>query len=229
MDADFSWLARVPAQETGELGFTFPQFHPAFGLLAVLFFVLLNGFFSAAEFAFVAIRRSRVEQLVAERRPGALAVKQAVDRLDAYVAACQLGITMASLALGWIGEPLVASLIEPLFAAILPADWAFISAHTVAIIIAFAFITVLHITLGEFAPKGLGLQRAEATSLVTAVPMSIFLRIFSPLIFVLNGLGNLVLRVLGLRTGVVEEAAHSPDEVRYVVRSVREAGLRFIS
>ena len=130
----------------------------ALGLFADLALVLANGFFVAAEFALVAVRRSRVAELVAERRVNAKALLWATDHLDAHFAATQLGITISSLALGWVGEPALAHLIEPLFHW-LPDMAAGVTAHTLAVALAFAVITTLHIVLGELAPKSLALQQ----------------------------------------------------------------------
>lgn len=226
-EPDSTWPARVLAlQEAGagglQTGFELPT---AAGLVAVLVLVLLNGFFVATEFALVAVRRSRIEQLVAEGHRTAPAVKRALEHLDTYIAATQLGITIASLALGWLGEPALAHLIEPLLVAILPTDWAVAGSHAIAVAISFVLITALHIVLGELAPKGLALQKPEATALVVAIPTSIFLRVFKPFIMLLNGTGNLVLRLMGLRPGGGEENVHSVEELRYLVRSSREAGL----
>jgi CBS domain containing-hemolysin-like protein len=179
----------------------------------------------ATEFSLVAVRRSRIEQLVAEGNRSARAVRSALEHLDTYIAATQFGITLASLALGWIGEPALAHLIDPLLAAILPADWVVAGSHAIAVAISFAVITSLHIVLGELAPKGIALQRPESTSLVVTVPMTIFLRVFRPFIMTLNGVGNLVLRLIGFRPAGEEAHVHTVEELRYLVRSSREAGL----
>ncbi|MGA7730092.1 MAG: hemolysin family protein [Chloroflexia bacterium] len=222
---DSMWPALLSAlaQEAEQSGGL--ELPPAIGLLVVLFLVLLNGFFVAAEFALVAVRRSRIEQLVAEGNRPARAVRNALEHLDTYIAATQLGITMASLALGWIGEPALAQIIDPVLAAILPADWVQAGSHAIAFAISFALITTLHIVLGELAPKGIALQRPEATSLVVTVPMTIFLRVFRPFIMALNGVGNLVLRLIGFRPAGEEAHVHTVEELRYLVRSSREAGL----
>src|SRR5919106_177878 len=149
----------------------------AIGLLAVIILVLANGFFVATEFAIVAVRRSRLEQLAADGNRTAEAAKQVVGHLDAYIAACQLGITMASLALGWIGEPAFAHLIEPPLEALV-GQFAPAAAHGVAVGAAFAIITTLHIVIGELAPKGLALQRPEGTALAVARPLQVFETIF---------------------------------------------------
>ncbi|MBA3517829.1 MAG: HlyC/CorC family transporter [Rhizobiales bacterium] len=186
--------------------------------------MLANGFFVAAEFSLVAVRRSRVDQLVAEGRAGAARLKRAVDHLDSHLAATQLGITMSSIALGWIGEPALAGLIEPLFAG-LPQSLAWLATHTVAVVIAFAIITTLHIVIGELMPKSLALQRSERTALATAGPLRVYLIMFWPAIKVLNGLGNGLLRVFGLQPGSGEELLHSAEELKLLVSATHEAGM----
>jgi putative hemolysin len=194
-------------------------------LIAVLLLVLLNGFFVATEFAMVAVRRSRIEQLAAGGNRLARSVRDALDHLDTYIAGTQLGITMASLALGWIGEPALAHLITPVLEAFMPEAWVLAGAHAIAVAISFALITILHIVLGELAPKGIALQRPEATALIVVGPMRIFLRIFRPFITLLNGVGNLVLKLVGFHPASGEEEVHSVEELRYLVRHSREAGL----
>ena len=139
------------------------ELSPALGLMVVFVLVLANGFFVATEFAIVAVRKSRLEELVQEGRVGALAARDVVGHLDTYIAATQSGITLASLALGWIGEPALAHMVEPAFA-VLVGGFAPAAAHGVAIGVAFAVITGLHIVIGELAPKGLALQRPESYS-----------------------------------------------------------------
>nr|WP_280113484.1 hemolysin family protein [Methylobacterium nodulans] len=186
--------------------------------------VLANGFFVAAEFALVAVRRSRVAELVNEGRTNARALLRAIDHLDAYLAATQLGITISSLALGWIGEPALAHLIEPTLAW-LPGILSTAAAHTIAVVVAFFIITALHIVLGELAPKSLALQRSERTALAVIRPLRLFLVVFRPAILFLNGLGNSVLHLFGLRSGHGEGARHSTAELNLLVEASREAGL----
>lgn len=193
-------------------------------LLAVILLVFANGFFVATEFALVAVRRTRIEELAAQGHPLAPAVLRVISRLDAFLAACQLGITLASLGLGWIGEPALAALIEPRLH-FLPDNWAFISSHALAAIIAFTIITVLHIVLGELAPKSLAIQRPDGTSLAVARPIEAFLFLFKPAIVTLNGLGNLLVRSIGLQPMTEEERVHSVEELRYLVSASGEAGL----
>ena len=194
------------------------------GLLAVLVLVAANGFFVAAEFSLVAVRRSRVIELAASGRMNAQALIRALDHLDSNLAATQLGITISSLALGWIGEPAIGHLIEkPL--ADLWGTTAGISAYAIAVGISFVLITALHIVLGELAPKSLALQRSESTALWVVRPLGLFRWLLSPAILVLNGMGNLVLRLFGLRPGAGEESLHSPGELKLLVEASQDAGL----
>lgn len=184
-------------------------------LLAVLLLVLLNGFFVASEFAIVKVRRT---QLVARGRRGDARAKvgtHVVDHLDAYLSATQLGITLASLGLGWIGEPFVAAMIEPLL--LLAGITSLVVLHTIAFTLAFAFITFLHIVLGELAPKSLAIQRAEAVTLWTARPLHWFYVAFKPFIWTLNGVANLVLRAVGIRPVSEAEMVQSEEELRMLL------------
>ncbi len=195
-----------------------------FRFLVILALVALNGFFVAAEFALVAVRRSRVEQLEAEGHPLAPAVRYALDHLNAYLAVAQLGITIASLALGWVGEPLLAELLEPLFGFLSPTLQV-VSAHAVATAVAFGLITALHIILGEQAPKILAIQRSEGVSLAVSVPMRIFFVVLRPFVLLLNGASSLTLRALGLKPMAGEQLVHSVEELRLLVAASREAGV----
>jgi CBS domain containing-hemolysin-like protein len=195
-----------------------------FGLCAVLLLVLANGFFVAAEFALVSVRRSRVAELVGNGRTNARALQRATDNLDANLAATQLGITLASLALGWVGEPALAHLIEPALAW-LPGIVGTAMSHTVATAFAFIAITALHIVLGELAPKSLALQRSETTALAVVRPLSLFLIVFRPAILLLNSLGNGVLRLFGLNPGHGEGTRHSTAELNLLIQASQEAGL----
>jgi putative hemolysin len=194
------------------------------GLLAVVALVLANGFFVATEFAIVAVRKSRLEQLEAEGHTAARAARAVVGHLDTFIAACQLGITMASLALGWIGEPALAHLVEPPLE-LLAGNFASTAAHGVAVGISFALITTLHIVIGELAPKGLALQRPEATALAVARPMQLFERVFRLPIRALNAVGNGVLHLFGLHPAGGHELVHSVEEVRLLVTGMQLAGV----
>jgi CBS domain containing-hemolysin-like protein len=192
-------------------------------LIAVLLLVLMNGYFVAAEFSLVTIRWTRVEQLVEEKKFGAPAVHEAVENLDDAIAATQLGITFASLALGWVGEPALAHMIEPMFGW-LPALAGAAATHAVAVALAFAVITFLHVVLGELAPKAVALQRAEDVALIVAGPLLVFSRVFRPFITFMNGAGNWVVRQLRLPPLSSHKTVHSIDELMLLVEETEEAG-----
>jgi CBS domain containing-hemolysin-like protein len=193
-------------------------------LAAVLGLVLANGFFVAAEFALVTVRKTRVDQLIAEGNRRARGVRRAISQPDNYIAATQLGITMASLGLGWIGEPAVARLIEPALNG-LPAPWAHASSHSAAVALAFAFITSLHIVFGELAPKTVALQNPEWTSLLVAAPTRLFMRVFWPFIALLNGMGRRAVALAGLRPPSGHALVHSEEELKMLVTASQEAGV----
>ncbi|MGQ0794279.1 MAG: hemolysin family protein [Deltaproteobacteria bacterium] len=195
------------------------------GLAAVVFLVLLNGFFVAAEFALVSVRKSKIDQLVNEGSARARLVQKAIAHLDTYIAATQLGITMSSLALGFIGEPAVAVLIEPLLARFLPPEGVYFTSHGVALVIAFSIATALHIVIGELAPKSIALQRPDGTALWVTAPLDIFLRVFRPFIYSLNWVGNAVVRLIGLKPVAGHASVHSVEELGMLIRSSREAGV----
>lgn len=191
--------------------------------MAVFLLVGANGFFVAAEFSLVSVRRSRIAQLVQEGKRSAKVVDRILLRLDTAIAATQLGITMASLGLGWIGEATVAGILEPVFG-FLPGMLPALSAHTVSVAIAFLIITGLHIVFGELAPKSLALERTEATVLTVARPLEVFETVFKPFIFALNSAGNLVVRLFGLRPASGHELVHSVEELEILIETSREAG-----
>lgn len=196
-----------------------------FGVLAVFALVATNGFFVAAEFALVKVRVTRVEQLVQEGNTIARIVQRQTAHLDAYIAATQLGITLASLALGWVGEPSLAHLIEPLFQWVGNIWAAQGLANSLAIAISFALITGFHIVLGELVPKSIALQRTERVALFIAAPLLIFARVFHPFIVLMNGLGNAVVRLFGLASTDEHAAVHSVEELEIIVAQSRKAGV----
>ena len=157
-------------------------------LIAVVILVLLNGFFVASEFAIVKVRASQLDTLVAQGIRSARLARQVTSQLDAYLSATQLGITLASLGLGWLGEPFLAQMIEPLFALINITSP--VLTETVAFGSAFGTITILHIVLGELAPKSLAIRKAVATTLWISRPLRLFYVVFKPAIWLLNGLAN---------------------------------------
>ncbi len=193
-------------------------------LAGILALVLANGFFVAAEFSIVTVRKTRVDQLVAEGRSRARAVRRAVTEPDRYIAATQLGITMASLGLGWIGEPALASLIQPSFE-FLPSPLAVTTAHSIAVAIAFAVITALHITVGELAPKTIALERSEATALLVVGPTELFMKAFWPFIQAMNGMGRAIVNPIGLSGRGGQALVHSEEELKMLVTASQEAGV----
>jgi len=196
-------------------------------LAAVFALVAANGFFVATEFALVAVRRTRIEQLATRGDANARSVLDALQHLDTYIAATQLGITMASLALGWIGEPAIAHLIEPAVLAIpfLPADVRSVASRAVSASFAFVCITALHIVLGELAPKSVALQRAEATALLVARPIHWFYAVFRLPIALLNGVGNSVVGLFGVRPAAGHTLVQSAEELKLSIAASREAGI----
>ena len=194
------------------------------GMVAVLALVAANGFFVAAEFALVKVRKTRIDQLVDEGRRSARIVQGQLKHLDNYIAATQLGITLASLALGWIGEPALARFFEPIFINLVGAASPVLS-HTLAFGISFFLITVLHIVMGELVPKSIALQRSEATVLWVARPLGVFNSVFRPIVLLMNGIGNLVVRSFGLASTDEHAAIHSVEELEMLVAQSREAGI----
>jgi putative hemolysin len=197
----------------------------AFVLLRVFVILLLvaaNAFFAAAEFSLVSVRDTRIQQLIESGRIGARIVQRLHQHLDEVVNGVQLGITMVSLTLGWIGEPIVAQLVGNLrFVRDFPHAAAY--AHGIAIAIAFSLITYMHVILGELVPKTLALQRAEHIALAVAAPMEAFLTITSPILFVMRRSGGLVLRIFGAQE-TRGGAVHSPDELKLIVTASRQFG-----
>jgi CBS domain containing-hemolysin-like protein len=195
------------------------------GLLAIMTLVLANGFFVAAEFALVTVRKTRIDQLIAEGSATARVVRRALGDPDSYIAATQLGITMTSLGLGWIGEPALAVVLEPGLAAVVGDRMAVATSHSIAFTVAFAIITALHIVLGELAPKTVALQHPERTSLIVARPTELFMRVFWPFIRLLNGIGRAIVTMLGLRGSGGHAMVHSEEELKMLVTASQEAGV----
>ncbi len=191
-------------------------------ILITFLLVFLNGFFVAAEFAIVKVRVSQLEIKIKKGNRFAILSKHIVSHLDGYLAATQLGITLASLGLGWIGEPVVSKIIIGLF------DLVGISidpelAHDISLPTAFAIITILHIVFGELAPKSLAIQRSEKTALFIAYPLQFFFIIFRPFVWILNGIANLILKIIGI-TPVHDSEVHSSEELQYLVQQGQKSG-----
>ena len=197
-----------------------------FRAVMVAFFILANSFFVAAEFALISVRETRMEQLLALGRPGAHTALHLKRNLDDFLPAVQFGVTLASLALGWIGEPAVAAMLLDTarhWLAVLPPH-AVIYAHTVAIAIAFATITYFEVLLGELVPKSLALQRAERIALAVSGPMDVFIRMTRPAVRLMNHSAALVLRLF--RAPLHGEGkVHSPEELKMIATATRRMGL----
>ena len=193
-------------------------------LCAVLFFVGANAFFVGAEFALVSVRRTKLETRAEGGSRQAQAALRLINNPAFFISSTQLGITIASLALGWVGEPTVESFLEPLAAGIAPAGRAAYIAHLLAIMIAFAGITFMHIVLGELMPKMFALERAEGLALFVSRPLEIFAKVFRPFIFVFNKTGQGLARVFGLKASMQHTAVYSEAELRRLVDISKESG-----
>ncbi len=195
----------------------------ALGLALVL--VLLNAFFVAIEFALVKVRPTQLEALVEQGRPGAAQALAMRNRLDAWLSACQVGITLASLALGWVGEPAFGHLIEALLVKLSPdTEAAHAISKTISLVLTFGIITFLHIVVGEQVPKTIAIRYAERTSLTLAWPMRVFYFIAFPVIWVLNFGTRMALRLLGLKQGAEEHEVLHEDELRLIFANSVQAG-----
>jgi CBS domain containing-hemolysin-like protein len=193
-------------------------------LVCVLGLVALNSLFVAAEFALVAVRKTQIEELVRQGHKRAKTAELAIQRMDRSIAATQLGITLASLGLGWIGEPALAHRLHPLFMA-LPGAWSAIATHTAAGITAFLLITFMHVTFGELLPKNMALQSPTRAVLWLATPLVMFARATRPLTLIIGGTANFVLRLLGYEPARGEEMVHSVQELVLLIEDTEEAGI----
>lgn len=192
-------------------------------IVAALVLVGLNGFFVLSEFALVKVRKTRLAELAETGSSQANVALEVTSNLDAYLSSTQLGITLASLGLGWLGEPAIATLLNPLFEQYL--GWDPVVTHSVSAVIAFILITFLHIVLGELVPKSLAIQNAEVAALKTAGPIRLFYKVFYPVIKSLNGLSNLVLRALNIKPANEADLAHSEEELRMLVDASQRNGI----
>ncbi|HVH88572.1 MAG TPA: hemolysin family protein [Terriglobales bacterium] len=190
-------------------------------ILVVVLLVALNAFFVAAEFAIVSVRDTRIQQLIDARRTGARTVQRLQQHLDDFLPAVQFGVTLASLALGWIGEPAIAQL---LLRPIAGLPHAVVYAHTAAVVVAFVLITYFHLILGELVPKSLALQRVERVALSVAGPMDVFITLSRPLLHLMTNSANAVLKLFGSRL-MREGGMHSPEELKLILTSSRRLGL----
>lgn len=188
-------------------------------LIAIL--IALTAFFVASEFAIVKVRSSRIDQLIEEGNKSALAAKKVVSGLDEYLSACQLGITITALGLGWLGEPTVEHMLRPVFQGMAIPESV---SQILSFGIAFAFITFLHVVVGELAPKTLAIQKAEAVTLLAARPLIWFYRLMYPFIWGLNGSARMITSMLGLKRASEHEIAHSEEELRIILSESYKSG-----
>jgi CBS domain containing-hemolysin-like protein len=189
-------------------------------IFSIILLVFINGFFVAAEFAYVAVRKSRIETLAAEGKSSAKRLLEILTNMSAYLSACQLGITLTSLGLGWLGEPTVAAIMEYALGDTIPANWL----HFISFVIAFAIITSLHIILGEQAPKLFGLQLAEKVAMATALPTQIFYKTFKPFIHALDWASAKTVRIFGLHADSEHASIYTEDEIRQLIKISQESG-----
>ncbi len=190
---------------------------------AVFILILLNAFFVAAEFALVGSRRSRLREKAKEGNRLARLAEKLVHNLDEAIAATQLGITITSLLVGWIGEQALASVFMTLFQ-FLPGAWAKMASHTAAVACAFALITLMHVVIGELIPKGIAIRYPNRTAIYVSQPMRFVMILFKPFVWALNGLGNLGLRLLGLPEARGHQMVHSVEELKYLIEASHKGG-----
>lgn len=193
-------------------------------LIGVVLLVATNGFFVASEFSLVSVRRARVEARAAAGSKNARAALRLLNNPTIFISAVQFGITLASLALGWIGEPTIADLLHPVAASIASEGRAGYLTHVMAIVIAFSIISFLHIVLGELMPKMIALERAEPVALFTAGPLELFARIFSAPLWLFNAVGSKLGRLIGLRSSLDHASVYTETELRQLVDVARESG-----
>jgi CBS domain containing-hemolysin-like protein len=191
-------------------------------LLFVVILILLNGFFVASEFALVAIRKTRIDELAKKGKKAAQKAQAALNELDTYISSTQLGITLASLALGWVGEPAISVFLSPALNAI-PLH--FLNPRTESAILAFIIMTFLQIVIGELVPKNISLQRAESTLLKVITPLQLFTTVFKPFISILNKSGELVLKAVGMHSAHSSESTLSEEEVKMVIANSAQKGI----
>lgn len=191
-------------------------------LLLAVGLVALNAFFVMSEFALVKVRRTRLQELADKGSRKARLALEAVEKIYPYLSAAQLGITMASLGLGWIGEPAIARLISPLFVDL--TEWSPVYTHTVAGIIAFILITLFHIVLGEQVPKSVAIEKAEGIALFVISPLRFFYRLFYPIVWAFNEVARLILGTMNIKLANEADLAHTEEELRMLVSASQEQG-----
>jgi CBS domain containing-hemolysin-like protein len=199
-----------------------PDIQSILMLIAAVLLVLLNGFFVLSEFAIVKVRKSKLEEFVKQKKGGASLALKMSNSLDTYLSATQLGITFSSLALGWIGEPALARIIESNFSSYFAGDSVLL--HTVSFIIAFALVTFLHVVFGEIVPKSVAIAKAEVMVLYIARPLYLFWIVFYPLIRFFDIVAAFFVRMLGVKAATAHDLAHSEEELRIIVNESFKGG-----
>ncbi len=221
MDPDSTFLLFLQnAEHTASISFA----QAGFEISLMMLIVLVNAYFVAAEFSLVSVRKTRLETKAADGSKGAQAALRLLENPTLFISAVQLGVTLASLALGWVGEPTVAKIIEPLAAKIASEGSIAYVVHITAIIISFAFVSFLHIVLGELVPKMFALEKAETFAIFASRPLEVFAKIFSPLLWVFNKVGGAIARLIGLKASLEESAVYTEDEIRQLVKLSQESG-----
>lgn len=194
-----------------------------FQLLLIAIFIFLNGFFVMSEFSLVSVRRTRIEELAKRGHRGAQMVLSALNDLPTYISATQFGITLASLALGWLGEPALAHVFAIVLEPHLPTHWLFISSHAIAITISFIIITFLQIIFGELAPKTTALQKPEKLVFFIITPLKIFTAIFKPFVWILSISAGLLLRIIGI-SQEIKHTVHTEEEIKLILSQSAKSG-----
>lgn len=195
-----------------------------FNLFVIALLLFSNGFFVAAEFAMVSVRKTRITQLAKEGNLTAKITLETLKDLDKFVAAVQLGVTISSIGLGWVGEATLVRMFEPLFN-FLPHQYQLVATHSLSVAVAFSVITILHVVIGELMPKSVALQYPEKTSLLISIPMRLITKLFNPFIIALNGLGNFLLRLLKIPNSPTSHLAHSIEELNMLINASYNEGV----
>ncbi len=193
-------------------------------LIVIALLLFSNGFFVASEFALVSVRKTRLQQLANEGSKNAKLALNSTDHIDRSIAAVQLGITISSIGLGWVGEATLVKMIEPIFS-FLPQNIQSFATHSLAVAIAFSLVTFLHVVIGELMPKSIALQNPEKTALIVAKPMYAIIRIFKPFIWILNGFGNFLLSLIKVPPAGTTHLVHSPEELDMLIDESHKEGV----
>lgn len=194
-----------------------------FQVILIILLIFINGYFVASEMALVSIRKTRIDELVKNKNITAKLLQKSLKHIDKFISATQLGVTLVSLILGWIGEPFTANIVQS-FLKFLPATVSTFTAHIIAVIIAFMIITYIDIVFGELVPKNIALQRTERISFITIKPLVLFSKLFQPFIVILTTSSNSILKLIGLSPTVQRQFIHSEDEIKIILSQSAQSG-----